>query len=393
MIKVIGNREIFDIAAMFLVVQFIGVILIAIMQQNSALSVLKMQILGPNSLLLSYLLDVVLISIVALLFLNRHRRHMIMIRNPDRKAGKSALSHMHIEDNIIYSALEAVVVIATSFFFFLALFDVIAPQLQGAAIFLVSIAAAMILIATKDLTHHIRNAVTIVSSMGVGIFLGLYLNFELALVVLAVVAVYDYISVFVTKSMIEVAKTISKRDMALMISTEHLESVPAGKFSAKEIAEYRKYLHATHEDEDPSFLAILKTGRLPIMSQLQLGEGDLGLPLMAAVAAYITYPNYMVAIGVIIGGTLGLLWTVRSLRKYMHPLPAIPPLFAFISMVSGAALLLTGSITTYNPSLLIIIGFAAGIFGIFSRYITHREKAEQVQRVVVQNVSLLNRIP
>jgi predicted tellurium resistance membrane protein TerC len=191
--------------------------------------------------------------------------------------------------------------------------------------------------------------------------------------------------------MMSIAKVISKRDMALMISAEHLEAVPAKEFPRKEVLEYERFLHKNHEDKDPAYRLILKKGRLPIISQMQLGEGDLGLPLMAAIAAYLTYPSYFIALAVIIGSTVGLLWTIRSFKKYLHPMPTIPPLFALICISSGIALVFTGNVTAYNPYLLIFIGFAVGIFGIMLRHVQHKEKP-LVEGVAIHQ-GLLWRIP
>ncbi|MFI5412444.1 MAG: presenilin family intramembrane aspartyl protease [Candidatus Micrarchaeales archaeon] len=395
MIRVIGRREVFDILAMFLLVQFAGLLLVSTLQNTSTISIVRSQIVSPNSVILSYTLDAILVIVVLVLLLNRHRRQLILIHDKaaHRRKEKEHMHHIHLEDNIVYGTLEAVVVVATSFFFFIAVFDLIIPQQFAPDIFFLSIGAALFLIAAKDLDHKIRNLVTMVSSIGVGFLLGLYFNFEIALIALAVVSVYDYLSVFVTKSMIKLAKAISNKDMALMISSSHLESVQAEKFPAEEVSEYQRYLHQIHEDEDPEYSHILKIGRLPVISQLQLGEGDLGLPLMAVIAAYITYPGYLIALSVVFGGAVGLLAAIRILIKYKHPLPAIPPLFAFISIFSGIALFITGNITPYNSALLVVIGFAIISFGMVLRYVQHKERTQAENRQSRKDLGFLSRIP
>ncbi len=396
LIRVIGKREIFDITIMFLIVQLAGLLLVATLKGTSTLSIVRSQIVSPSSVFLSYALDAILIIVVLVLIMNRHMRQLVLVHDKDAHKRKehNHMHHHHLEDSLIYGTLEAVVVVATSFFFFLALFDLIIPQQFAPDIFFLSVGAALFLIAAKDLDHKIRNLVTIISSIGVGFFLGLYFNFEFALIALAVVSVYDYMSVFVTKSMIKLAKAISNNDMALMVSSSHLESVQTGKFPAKEVSEYQKYLHQIHEDETPEYTHIMKIGRLPVISQLQLGEGDLGLPLMVTIAAFLTYTNYLISIAVIIGGVIGLLAAIRILIKYAHPLPAIPPLFAFISIASGIALVLTGSITTYSPILLIVIGFAVVSFGMVLRYVQHKENqiAKQSERAK-SVIGIFERIP
>ncbi len=379
MIRVIGRREIFEILFMFLAVQIIGVLIVAAMQGTIGISGFQAQIVSPQSVYLSYVLDTVLIITILLLLLNRHNQHTVLVHHTelhDAKSKEQHISHHALHGNMTFLALEAIVVIATSFFFFLAVFDIILMPIPFQYIFVLSLLAAIILIAAKDVDHKIRNTVTMVSSIGVGLLLGIYFSFELALIGLAIVSVYDYTAVFVTKSMIKLAKAVTKNDMAFMISSTHLESEPIGDFPQKEARAYEKYLHDSRRDEDPRFARLLSAGRLPVMSQLQLGEGDLGLPLMAAIAAYIAYQSYIVAFAVIIGAAIGLLVTIKILEKYRHPLPAIPPLFAFMGIASFLALAFTGNFPYYNPVILGTLIFGVASFILVLLYVRHKEKRE-----------------
>ena len=76
----------------------------------------------------------------------------------------------------------------------------------------------------------------------------------------------------------------------------------------------------------------MKSGVYPIISQVQLGTGDLALPLMLAVAAYISFLSYFAAMMVVLGAASGMIFTMYLLKKYKVALPAIPPLFAFINL-------------------------------------------------------------
>jgi hypothetical protein len=53
---------------------------------------------------------------------------------------------------------------------------------------------------------------------------------------------------------------------------------------------------------------------------------------MVAVSAYISFASYFAPIMVILGASCGMIFTMYLLKKYKVALPAIPPLFAFISL-------------------------------------------------------------
>jgi presenilin-like A22 family membrane protease len=176
----------------------------------------------------------------------------------------------------------------------------------------------------------------------VGLVLGLNFQFWYAILIFGAVAVYDYVAVFRTREMTALANTVSSNNLSFLISVADLESVPKQGLSDAEVASYMKYLSDSHEVDDPRFKRILKSGRLPVMSQVSLGEGDLCLPLMAAVSAYVTFGSVMLAI-VLLGAVMGIVATMAMLKMYKHPIPAIPPLFAFVCLPAGIALLRAGA--------------------------------------------------
>jgi len=81
-----------------------------------------------------------------------------------------------------------------------------------------------------------------------------------------------------------------------------------------------------------------------VISQVQLGEGDIGLPLMAIVAAYFTFNNFFHLLhhtGRVAAWPLAATYT---LQRYRRPLPAIPPIFFFIYLSALIALIAFGQI-------------------------------------------------
>ena len=96
-------------------------------------------------------------------------------------------------------------------------------------------------------------------------------------------------------------------------------------------------------DKDPVFQKLMGEGKLPIVSQIQLGTGDLVLPLALAVSAYTASMGIFTAIVIVCGAVVGLVFTMYFLKKYNRPLPAIPPLFSFICIALGAEFALNGA--------------------------------------------------
>jgi presenilin-like A22 family membrane protease len=330
MIKLIDERDIDDIFAMFAIVLGIGLLLVYLIVSTSNIALVRETITSPHSVYLSYVLDIVLVAVVVLMLLNRHRRHPIA-------------------NNRLFIVFEGTVVIATSVFFFIALFDLILPRATVGYSVEISVLAAVVLVAVKEMHPKVRNLVTMVSSIGVGLFIGLYVNFGVAMLILAVIAIYDYLAVFVTKSMLKLAGVIEEEDIALVISSSHIDVVPASNYSRKEVLNYLKNLHIEKKDKNPIIRRILSMGELPVISQVQLGEGDIGLPLMAIVSAYFTFGNLFVSYAILIGSLVGLFAATYALQHYKKPLPAIPPIFFFIFVSSALALEAVGLMQPVLP--------------------------------------------
>jgi presenilin-like A22 family membrane protease len=356
MIKVIDERDIVDIFVMFSLVMGIGMLLVYLIVSTSNIALVKQTITSPHSVYLSYALDAVLVAVVTLMLLNRHRRHPIA-------------------NSRLFIVFEGVVVIATSVFFFIALFDLILPRaIVGYSVEL-SVLAALVLVAVKEAHRKVRNLVTMVSSIGVGLFIGLYVSFSMAMLILAIIAIYDYLAVFVTKSMLKLAGVIEEEDIALVISSSHIDIVPASDYSRKEVLRYLKSLHFAKQDKNPIIRRILSMGELPVISQVQLGEGDLGLPLMAIVSAYFIFGNFFISYAILIGSLVGLFAATYALQHYRRPLPAIPPIFFFIFVSSALSLEALGLMQSVLP-----VMTAAGIVATLAFILAYRIAMKQKRR-------------
>jgi presenilin-like A22 family membrane protease len=337
--KILETHEIVGVVAFFLIVQFMGLLIAFTVAESASQALLLNRLVGPQTVALSYGVDILLFLIILLLILNRHRKH-----------------NSEIWNHRFYKAFEAIVLTATSFFAFLFFFTAVLPLNLQSFYFIVSLVCAALIVAVRERTRIARNTATAVSSIGVGLVLGFYFSFEYAIIILAVISVYDYISVFVTKTMIKLASTLTSEDVAFLISEEDLEAIPAERVSIGEIASYERELKQAHKDQDPLYRGVMERGDIPVVSQIQLGEGDLGLPLMAVVSSLFTFSYLFIPVTIAIGAAVGLLITILFLKRYRRPLPAIPPLFSLIAIVSGAVLWFKGYIP-YNQALaLVVIG-------------------------------------
>lgn len=271
-------RLYFTLLIMFLLTQFMGIYagsyIIEDARSNEYIGTLMTVETGAPSLL--YFIFAVLFG--ALLFIILHRLHI----------------------SLLFTLLELAVISATSSVFF---YSLIKPLFHATLeSMVIAILLAMIFSVLKQLYHHrLKNIAAIVSSAGAGAVFGFTFGFTTALIFLFFLAIYDYISVFKTKHMITMANEIVQRDMAFTISAE--KTLPKGK-----------------------------------KSRLDLGTGDLSLPIMVEVAAYTISP--LLSLFALAGATLGTLFVLFVAWKHHTVLPALPPITAGIFIFTIAALLL-----------------------------------------------------
>jgi len=230
----------------------------------------------------------------------------------------------------MFALMEALVILLATGFIIFAILDTIFYTANAYYITAIAGIATLILIIAKNLHPKLRNMLAVTSSMGVGILIGLN-GFYLAYFLMLLIAVYDYIAVFVTKHMISMAREMSSRNLAFLIGSSDVEAVPNTYMTKKDLSSFKKNFKDS-KNKDPFIKDLVKGGYVPMVSQVQLGSGDLAIPLMVAVSVYISFLNYFAAIMVTVGSACGMIFTMYLLKKYKVALPAIPPLFAFVSL-------------------------------------------------------------
>ncbi len=312
-----------EIFSLFLIVQFGGFLVAYFSIPPSYLTVITsaQQVSGNQGVLFAaYVIFLIIIFSIVLLFV--------------MKMYKGAF---------LFKAFEAYAIgLPSAFLFYLLVADFF-PYLDTIYIAGTAIILAASLVIAKNRWPNLRNLAVVISGIGIGVVIGID-GFTIAYVLMALLAVYDYLAVFVTKHMQVMAKAMAERNLAFLIGSSDVEMIPRTYLSQKERSEIKANIRKTGV-KNPAIKRMIAKGALPQVSQVALGAGDLALPLMLTVGAYISFANTFIPVMAILGAAAGLLITMQILSKYKVPLPAIPPLFASMNLFLGIALLLSGSIS------------------------------------------------
>lgn len=236
---------------------------------------------------------------------------------------------------LIFNIIEAIVVVSASFYLFLIILGGLFPQDSNVGfVVLASLLIPILLVIAKNKWPRLRNQVAIVASIGAGVVLGMVFSFTAAYIFMAIIAAYDYIAVFVTKHMLALGKEAVERNLSLLVGSSEIEVVPKSYLKKSELAAMRKRFRL-RDIKNVKIRDLVKRGGVPFPTQAALGTGDLAIPLMLAVSAFMTYFSYFNSLVIVAGASAGLVFTMMMLKSYKIALPAIPPLFSFINIALG----------------------------------------------------------
>jgi presenilin-like A22 family membrane protease len=312
--RLIENRQLVGILTMFMLVQFAGIALATLWFNGATYQqITSSQIVsGPSNVLLLLAYIIFLAVVMILIFRFYHGAKLFRV-------------------------IEGVVIFIASFYVFLVIIAYITQSSNiatiGAAIM------AILLVAAKNKWVKLKNVAAIIASIGVGAVLGFGFSFIAAIAFMGLLAIYDFVAVFITKHMITLANVVTDNNLAFMVDMNEVEAVPKSDFSKKELSEYNKYVKSSGQRGKKILSVMKKTGSMglvPISANVALGTGDLAIPLMVAVSAYKLTLSFVPSFFIALGAVLGLILTMFILRKYKRALPAIPPLF--LGVLIGFAL-------------------------------------------------------
>ncbi len=327
-LKVIEYRQLLYIIAMFMFVQFFGLLLGIALFNGEILPIPSQQSQSFFSTplnLLFYVAYIIIVSLILILLFRIYKGRKLFI------------------------AFEAVVIFIASMIVFMVIFGLINDStiltVYGTPIttnFSIAVIAALVLIYLKNRKPQLRNVAAIIASVGVGLILGISFPFYIALLFMGLIAIYDFVAVFITKHMLALARVAEDNNLALLIGVNEVEALPARSLDREYVEEYRKNRGKLRNGKE--FNNMLGNSLVPIAARVELGTGDLAIPLMVAISAYSPGPNFVLSFFVIFGAIAGLLLTMFILRKYKRALPAIPPLFFGIIVFVLLYVLLRGFI-------------------------------------------------
>jgi presenilin-like A22 family membrane protease len=141
-----------------------------------------------------------------------------------------------------------------------------------------------------------QNVAAIISGSGVGALLGVSLGLIPSIIFMMILSVYDFVSVFITKHMITMAKAVTERPMAFTIAAPH-------KFDKA------KYV--------PS------KGSKKKVHVFQLGLGDVIIPLMFSVAILSKF-TILHSLITVAGSIVALIILTTIITRKPMALPALP---------------------------------------------------------------------
>ncbi len=303
----IETRQVLQIIVMFMIVQFFGLLLASMLFSGATYQeVRSAQAVSSITGLLFYIVYIIVVAAALMLILRIYRGNKLFIL---------------IEGGVLFITAFFVFLIFSGEFISSTLFTVFGTGIT--VNFIIGIFAALALVIAKNRWPFLRNTAAIIASVGVGVVLGVSFGFVVSLIFMAIIAVYDFVAVFVTKHMVVMAKAMSSRNLAFLIGVDEIEAVSKSEFTSREVMEFNK---ETKGKLKGIIRKMYNQGMLPISARVELGTGDLAIPLMVAVSAYSVNLNFTLSFFIIGGSIFGLILTTFILRRYKRALPAIPPL-------------------------------------------------------------------
>ncbi|MGC9190323.1 MAG: presenilin family intramembrane aspartyl protease [Candidatus Micrarchaeia archaeon] len=319
--KVVELRQLLQILSMFMIVQFFGLLLaVEAFSGMSYEQVTGAQVISSSASALLYIVYIVVFTAVLLLIFKVYKGDKLFL------------------------LLEGGIVLVSSFFVFLiaisAITDSVAYNLYGpgnAYVVAASLVLSLVLVAAKLKRPRLRNVTAIIASVGVGVILGISFSFIAAFIFMVILAIYDFIAVFVTKHMVALGNVALDRNLSFLVMVDEYKAVSASSLGNKSRVEYEKDRKKL-EEKGGILRDLAKKDMVPMSARTALGTGDLAVPLMLAVSAYKVYLNFTLSFVIIIGAVLGLIITMTILSRLKRPLPAIPPLLLGICIALAAYL-------------------------------------------------------
>jgi len=261
------NKLIIGILAFFVLAQllgaFTGIVLFTDMFANPYVKPFyeeQQANQGPESAL--YLIGYTLIGAVIIVLLVRKARSELMFR-----------------------IMEFILISTASSLVFYSFLRIAFPYIESMEIGIILGLAVAI---AKQFFPDLKNAATILAASGAGALFGTSFGFIPAILFLVLISIYDYIAVFKTKHMVELANYMVKKDLSFTVTSK--AKMPGEKKERR----------------------------------MDLGSGDLMIPIMISVSAFTISP--VASLLVFLGATASLSIFLVYVSKKKAVFPALPPI-------------------------------------------------------------------
>ena len=196
---------------------------------------------------------------------------------------------------VLFRGMEFIIISTSSSLVFYAVFRIL---LGYEASTIAAIVSGIAFAAAKAFLPNLKNPAAIMATAGVGVVFGISMGIVPVLIFLMLLSVYDFISVFLTKHMVEMANYIISKDLAFTVTAR----APA-----------------------------TETG--PV-KRIDLGTGDLIAPVMMEVSVLSFSP--LAALFVMLGSVVAMALFLTLVWRKKLVLPALPPIV--LGMLSGLLL-------------------------------------------------------
>ena len=121
--------------------------------------------------------------------------------------------------NIIFRILEFIFISLGCSFVLTIIFANFLTFISPSNIFYMALGLGISIAVLKNIIPHTRNATAIMAGAGTAVVLGLSFGFYAMLLIVAVIAVYDYVAVYITKHMVAMANAMQGAELAFMVGT------------------------------------------------------------------------------------------------------------------------------------------------------------------------------
>jgi presenilin-like A22 family membrane protease len=196
---------------------------------------------------------------------------------------------------VLFRGMEFIIISTSSSLVFYALFRIL---LGYEASTIAAIVSGIAFAAAKVFLPSLKNPAAILATAGVGVVFGISMGIVPVLLFLVLLSVYDFISVFMTKHMVEMANYIVSKDLAFTVTARAPPTQVGG------------------------------------VKRIDLGTGDLIAPVMMEVSALSFSP--LAALFVMAGSVIAMAVFLTMVWKKKLVLPALPPIV--LGMLAGLLL-------------------------------------------------------